>query len=155
MQPRILRIIDANANRVSEGLRVLEDIARFAVEDVDVSQKLKSARHKINGFFPNLGPSLISSRDSESDIGSNSDLTPQHQDLITVAKVNAKRAQEGIRVLEELSKLPEFNEVLNTNDLRKARYQVYSLEKELLFKLSQKSVLDKSGGKVEKKTKKI
>jgi thiamine-phosphate pyrophosphorylase len=141
VHPLILRIIDANINRISEGLRVLEDIARFIVEDTSISQKLKMVRHNLNRYSAILGLSLISSRESEADIGSNFDLSREHQDLSSVVQANARRAQEGIRVLEELFKLPDLNKLLTTVDLRKARFQTYSLERELLAKLSRKEKL--------------
>ena len=40
----VWRILDANLNRAREGLRVLEDFARFLADNHDVSLKLKSMR---------------------------------------------------------------------------------------------------------------
>ena len=37
--------MDANANRAREALRVLEDAARFALDDADLSARLKAIRH--------------------------------------------------------------------------------------------------------------
>ena len=42
-----LRIIDANLNRIGEGLRVLEDIARLVLDDAGLSQQLKDMRHEM------------------------------------------------------------------------------------------------------------
>ena len=36
-----LRIIDANLNRIGEGLRLLEDLARLLLNDVSLTQQLK------------------------------------------------------------------------------------------------------------------
>ena len=44
---KFYRIIDANINRASEGIRVLEDLARFYLEDKDLSKRLKEIRHGI------------------------------------------------------------------------------------------------------------
>lgn len=41
-----LRIIDANINRLGEGLRVLEEFARMTLNDAVLTQKLKDVRHK-------------------------------------------------------------------------------------------------------------
>ena len=41
-----LRIIDANINRAGEGLRFLEEIARFVLDDAALSQQLKNMRHE-------------------------------------------------------------------------------------------------------------
>ena len=45
---QILRIIDANLNRTAEGLRVLEDIARFVLDDAALSRQLKIMRQLKN-----------------------------------------------------------------------------------------------------------
>lgn len=138
MHPRILRTIDANVNRVSEGLRVLEDISRFIVEDAEISRSLKEIRHGINQIAGNVDPGLIETRDAEGDIGSNSDITGDHKDVFSIVKANAKRAQEGMRVLEELSKLPELKAAMPTTDFKRWRYLVYTLEKQLIAELSKR-----------------
>jgi len=135
---RILRTIDANLNRISEGLRVLEDISRFIVEDTEISRSLKIIRHDINQIAGNIDSSLIETRDAEGDIGADSDLLGDHKDIFSIVKANAKRVQEGIRVLEELSKLPELKSTLSAIEFRKSRYLVYTLEKQLIFALSNK-----------------
>ena len=40
-----LRIIDANLNRIGEGLRLLEDLARLLLNDATLTQQLKTMRH--------------------------------------------------------------------------------------------------------------
>ena len=42
-----LRIIDANLNRIGEGLRLLEDVARLILNDAALTQQLKTIRHEI------------------------------------------------------------------------------------------------------------
>lgn len=137
MQQQILRIIDANVNRISEGLRVLEDISRFILDDRDISGQLKAVRHGLNGSVAAVGLHLLESRDAAGDVGAGSDITREHKDLSSIVRANAKRAQEGIRVLEELAKLPEFRAVLSAAELRESRYIVYSVEKALAARLSQ------------------
>ena len=44
---KIKRIIDANVNRAVEGLRILEEIARFILEDKETTNELKNLRFKI------------------------------------------------------------------------------------------------------------
>ena len=41
------RIIDANLNRIGEGLRLLEDVSRLLLNDTDITQQLKTMRHDI------------------------------------------------------------------------------------------------------------
>jgi thiamine-phosphate pyrophosphorylase len=133
---RILRTIDANLNRVGEGLRVLEDVSRFIVEDTPSSRQLKSIRHQLNKSAVDIGGSLIENRDVPGDIGAKFDLTTDHQDLTSIVRANAKRVEEGIRVLEELAKLPDFKTVLSSAKLKESRYMVYSIEKTLIEQLS-------------------
>jgi thiamine-phosphate pyrophosphorylase len=40
-----LRLLDANLNRLREGIRVVEDICRYIFNDKQTSQKLKNLRH--------------------------------------------------------------------------------------------------------------
>ena len=135
MQARILRTVDANINRVSEGLRVLEDVARFIVEDVNSTRRLKSMRHQLNHMAGDLGIHLLLSRDAGGDIGAGGDLVKEHRDLHAVVRANAKRAQEGLRVLEELAKLPDLKDAIPAEEIRKSRYLVYSIEASLISQL--------------------
>ena len=135
VQARILRTVDANINRVSEGLRVLEDVSRFIVEDVNATRQLKSVRHQVNRLAGDLGIHLLLSRNSEGDIGAGNDLVKEHSDLYAMVRANAKRAQEGLRVLEEVAKLPDLKDVIPTEEIRKSRYLVYTIEVSLISKL--------------------
>ncbi len=155
MHPRILRTIDANVNRISEGLRVLEDISRYIIEDVATSRRLKSLRHQLNQLVSGIAHNLIEMRDVEGDIGSGFDLVDEHQDLAAIVRANAKRAQEGIRVLEEMSKLPELKSILSSAKLKESRYIVYSVEKVIMAKLPDQRIADKDGEKDERKRKRL
>jgi thiamine-phosphate pyrophosphorylase len=135
VQARILRTVDANINRVSEGLRVLEDVSRFIVEDANATRLLKSVRHQVNRMAGDLGIHLLLSRNSEGDIGAGNDLVKEHSDLYAMVRANAKRAQEGLRVLEELAKLPGLKDVIPAEELRQSRYLVYSIEVSLISQL--------------------
>jgi thiamine-phosphate pyrophosphorylase len=139
---RILRTIDANINRVSEGLRVLEDISRFIIEDAESSYQLKSIRHLLNRSTADIGHGLLEHRDAAGDIGAGSDFTHEHKDLISIVRANSKRVQEGLRVLEELTKLSEVKHVLPADKLKELRYLVYSIEKTIVAQLAE----NKSGG---------
>ena len=43
----LLRILDAAANRAREGLRVIEDWVRFALDDAHLTECLKQIRHDL------------------------------------------------------------------------------------------------------------
>ena len=47
---KILRVIDANLNRSREGIRVIEDTARFYLDNEKISKELKNIRHLITGL---------------------------------------------------------------------------------------------------------
>jgi len=143
---QILRIIDANINRISEGLRVLEDIARFIIEDVEISRQLKTIRHQLNSSVEEIGLHVIGTRDAVGDVGADFDVIHDHRDLSSVIRANAKRAQEGIRVLEELSKLPELRALLSATLLKESRYKVYALEKSLITRLSERQAENRLPG---------
>ena len=145
MHHRILRTIDANINRISEGLRVLEDISRFIVEDVNSSQQLKSIRHELSKSVGEHHLDLLKNRDVEGDIGAKFDLTTDHQDMISVSRANSKRVEEGLRVLEELAKLPELKSMLSAAKLKESRYLVYSIEKTLVEQLTHHEKPGKQG----------
>ena len=146
MHQQILRIIDANINRISEGLRVLEDIARFIIEDVEISRQLKTIRHQLNSSVEEIGLHVIGTRDAVGDVGADFDVIHDHRDLSSVIRANAKRAQEGIRVLEELSKLPELRALLSATLLKESRYKVYALEKSLITRLSERQAENRLPG---------
>jgi thiamine-phosphate pyrophosphorylase len=133
--PQTLRIIDANCNRISEGLRLLEDIARFLLSDAALCQELKSMRHSVVENLSRFGPGLLSQRNSEADVGVNIESVSQRQDLPSLVIANAKRAEEGLRVIEELAKLPEISPTLRSKDFEQARFNFYTLERSLLSKV--------------------
>jgi thiamine-phosphate pyrophosphorylase len=53
------RVIDANINRISEGIRVIEDVARFVFDDSDITENLKNIRHTVRKTIKELQPELI------------------------------------------------------------------------------------------------
>lgn len=143
MHRRILRTIDANLNRVSEGLRVLEDISRFIIEDASSSKKLKSIRHQLSKAASGFNQDLLNNRDVNGDVGASMDFTSAHENLAAVIRANSKRVQEGLRVLEELSKLPLSESTLCAARLKESRYLVYSIEKILMQKLLENNEADR------------
>ena len=60
----ILRIIDASLNRIGEGLRVLEEYARFSLDEAKLTQQLKNMRHKLVKVDSKLQSQLIHGRDA-------------------------------------------------------------------------------------------
>lgn len=123
MTNNYFRIIDANLNRLKEGIRVVEDIFRYIYNDKDIALKLKNLRHlaKVSNFYEILG-----SRDVKNDVLRASIKSEQNRsDLNSILIANFKRAQESARVLEELTKL---NSIENSENFKYIRYELYNLE---------------------------
>lgn len=135
MPRQTLRIIDANCNRIGEGLRFLEDVARFVLDDATISKQLRAIRHDVIKSVSKFGVKLISARDSNGDVGANAASFSKQQDLPSLITANAKRVEEGIRVLEELSKLSEMSQAVDSGHFQRARFDLYAIEKELLSKI--------------------
>jgi thiamine-phosphate pyrophosphorylase len=127
-----LRIIDANLNRVGEGLRVLEEFARLSLNDVVLTGKLKNLRHKILHIDDKLQQRLIGARDAAGDVGAGMAVAGEEKGRDPVATIvaNARRVQESLRVLEEIAKEPVLG--LPSPNYEKARFEVYTIEKELI-----------------------
>ena len=126
--PDLYRVIDANLNRLKEGIRVIEDIARYLRNDKTLASRLKALRHESR--IDDL-QNLLASRDSVNDV-----LRPtvesemQRSDLDSILAANYKRAQESSRVLEEIYKVVD---PIRSETFKTIRYNLYTLEKETLL----------------------
>jgi len=124
MTEQELRLIDANLNRLREGIRVVEDIFRYAYNDKTTAKRLKKLRHQSR---IDLHKELLDSRDIKNDVLKKSTSSEQKRDnLQSILIANFKRAQESSRVLEELTKLQDIN---NSENFKEIRYELYDLEK--------------------------
>ena len=125
---RVYQIIDANLDRAREGLRVLEDWARFGLGGNNFVAKIKNyrqilgknhlevykqSRNQIEDQYKGLThQEQIKRRTPEQIIGSNS-----------------ARVQEALRVIEEFSR-PHNHEL--SKIASEIRYEIYTLEIDLL-----------------------
>jgi thiamine-phosphate pyrophosphorylase len=131
MDTRILRMLDASANRAREALRVLEDGARFARDDRALTQQLKSLRHDLALALGRLPMALaLQSRDTAGDVGTTVKTETEFQrlGLREVIIANAKRLSEALRSLEECAKTLEPTAAAQLEQLR---YRGYTLEQTL------------------------
>jgi len=133
----ILRIIDANLNRLSEGLRFLEDLARLQLNDAILTQQLKTMRHELLRSDRAFNQQLIEARNAAGDVGTDIEVPGEDKQrgLSATVVANARRAQQSIRVLEELAKLPDTTFELDSGKLQQARFDLYTIEKNLLSRL--------------------
>lgn len=138
---KIKRIIDANINRSMEGLRVVDEIVRFILNDQALTAKVKGLRHLLQKGIRPIGNDFYLYRESTGDVGRR--LYPESEgarsDLKSVFMANIKRAEEAVRCLEEFSKLikAEYGRIF-----KEARFQLYDLEKEIIPKLEKAIKLD-------------
>lgn len=119
------RILDANLNRAAEAARILEEIARFLLDDKDLSEKLKNIRHKINKIQDESYGNYLEARDTENDVGVDIKNTDNRIDIENIFKANIKRLQQALRTLAEYSVDNKENAAL----FEKLRYTSYTLEK--------------------------
>ena len=118
-----LRLIDANLNRLREGIRVVEDIFRYMYNDKETALKLKSLRHlaRLDNYIE-----LLETRDVKNDVLRSSIKSEQNRtDLYSILITNFKRAQESARVLEEFTKLTSIKD---SENFKYIRYELYNLE---------------------------
>ena len=152
MPLQLLRLIDANLNRSSEGLRVLEDVARFLLNDAGLSQQLKTMRHDLAGEAKSLDVKLLSQRNSEHDVGAHrekiitDETTGNKRDIASIVTGNAKRVEESLRVLEELAKLPEISTVLDSARFKQTRFTLYTLERDLTSRVLRRDKTERLTG---------
>jgi len=132
-----LRIVDANLNRTSEGLRLLEDIARFVLNDAAISEQLKTMRHELVRADLAFNQQLLQSRDSVGDVGVRAEVAGEEKrkELPLIVVANSRRVQESLRTLEEVAKLPELAPQLDSGKFKQARFDLYTLEQKILGKL--------------------
>jgi len=132
MDTGVYRIIDANLNRVMEGIRVSEDIVRFSADNVSLTRKLKDLRHDVFNAIKSLRNAhldeLVSSRNTSSDVGTKSTDSEKKRDNLTdLFLANMQRGKESLRVLEEVLKL--FNTELSQK-FKEFRFRLYEIEKQ-------------------------
>lgn len=130
---KVQRALDANCNRVREGLRVSEDAARFLLDDPRLLNRLKKLRHQVTVAEKSLFKSdrlRHVSRDVAGDLGRGTREKSEKQrgNSGELLKANLKRAQEGLRSLEEFSKLLGHPVALK---FKKIRYECYRVEEDL------------------------
>src|ERR1044071_6481170 len=128
---KTLRLLDANLNRAREGLRVVEDTARFLWNDSGLYRRLRRLRHDLHRITAARYKDLLKSRNSEGDAGRKVKENSRAS-VSSVVSANLRRAQEAVRVLEEYSKVFSPRAAAG---FKKIRFQLYVEEKKLRKKL--------------------
>jgi len=126
-----LRLVDANLDRASEGIRVAEDLVRFLADDEAGSGRLREMRHRLweaAAGIPAGSGRLLEARDSGGDTGR--EQAPGKQaggGSAALFRANLHRFQEACRVLEEAGGACG----VDTAAVNRLRFEAYDAEKVL------------------------
>ncbi len=126
------RVIDANANRAREALRVMEDCARFVLDDRDLCARLKRSRHDLASALGALSGSAIGERDTPGDVGTDVQTEREYSrsSMRDVALAAGKRLSEALRSIEEASKTIDSRAA---ERFERLRYEAYDLDRVLVL----------------------
>jgi thiamine-phosphate pyrophosphorylase len=132
MARSLRRLVDANGNRACEGLRALEDVARFLLDDAGQAELAKQLRHQVRAAIP---ADAVDGRDTGGDVGTAITVPGEMERtrLIDLVRANAARVCEALRAAEEGCKL--LGAPAGAAALERARYRAYQLESGLLSRL--------------------
>lgn len=127
-------MLDANCNRAREALRVLEDIARFALDDPSLQGALKQLRHDLVSATASLLDTAIVHRDTRGDVGTTASTPTERRrdDLHAVARAAGARLGEALRAIEESLKVAAPAQATLVEQLR---YRFYDIETDLRLSL--------------------
>jgi thiamine-phosphate pyrophosphorylase len=131
MKKEILRLIDANINRITEGLRVVEEVLRFVYKEDKIYKTLRSIRHKVVELFIEFYPQSVLQRASSIDPGRTAE-EKSYKNIRQLVVSNFHRVTESFRVLEEIAKLVNTKKI---SEVKKLRYKVYDIEKYVVEKI--------------------
>jgi len=129
----VYRILDASANRAIEALRVLEDYARFGLDNAELVTVSKNMRHELTSALRELPRNeRLSARNTAADVGTAIEGTNEYHrvSLADVLGANFSRLQESLRSLEEYGKIVAPPLARTTERLR---YESYTLQKVMLI----------------------
>jgi thiamine-phosphate pyrophosphorylase len=127
MNLSVLRILDANFNRAREALRVVEDYARFVLNDDELSGSLKRLRHELAVATGKWSQQAILMRDTAGDVGTSikTQAEVRRKDMAAVVTAAGKRLGEALRTIEEYLKTCSADDAATVESIR---YRFYDLE---------------------------
>jgi len=134
----VLRILDANFNRAREALRVMEEAARFLLEDAKLSESLKRLRHDLSKTMAGVD-GLEANRDTPGDVGTaiSTDAEADRASVIEVVIAASKRLSEALRAIEEYGKT--LGDSIGAGGfaacIERLRYRGYDIEQKLILAL--------------------
>ncbi len=129
---RVYRVLDANFNRLREGLRVVEDYCRLVCDD-NQALLIKELRHRLRHLQDDeLTFEGLRERQVEADIGRQTFTATEAErsDWQAIVQANLKRGQEAARVIEECGKLIDKSEL--SLGIKAIRFELYDLERNVI-----------------------
>lgn len=129
MESKVWRLLDANANRAREGLRIIEDTARFVLGNPEAAKAIRGLRHGLDTLVRGHYKKLLAARDVAGDPGKANPSKPYKGGIEALLIANFKRCEEALRVLEEYGRGMSPGAVKGAQALR---FQVYLWETKLL-----------------------
>ncbi len=136
--PKTARIVDVNINRLTEALKVVEDVVRLGLEDRGVLRQVRALRTGLGRRLVPLRRQVLRFRGSESDPGRGDRFDRmRRKGLVDVLLANFKRAEEAARVLEEVLKVsaPDY-----AREMKGVRFALYDLEKVVFDRIDNKKL---------------
>ncbi len=133
MDADALRILDVNANRTREALRVIEDYARFVLDDADAAAAAKRCRHELHALIDAAGhAALLDARDIVGDVGRDVKTASELErtSVEDVVRAAFSRLSEAARCLGEYGKL--IPGAAAPAEL--LRYRAYELEQRIVLR---------------------
>jgi thiamine-phosphate pyrophosphorylase len=126
----VQRILDANINRAAEGMRVLEDLARFLLDRKDLCGAIKQCRHEIRSITQS---DIAWSRDIGGDVGTTHTTSCEdtREHISDIAAAAGNRCAEALRVIEEILKLDNRG-----SEIESIRYRMYDHAAEVFMSLN-------------------
>lgn len=122
------RLLDANLDRAREGLRVLEDWARFGLDRGDLVVRTKDMRQRL-GRLHRDAYKFARHTATDPAAGLGHPAQAERSSPSAVVGANAGRVQEALRVLEEFGR---SSDPLLAEEASALRYLLYDLEVDLL-----------------------
>lgn len=138
--------MDVNLTETTEALKVLEDLTSLALSCPDLPGKLREMRQSLKAASSHLFESFILSRDEiqkDHNNRSKDSGNSEKSNIRAIAANSFKTVQEGLRSLEEISRISGFDDI--SGIFKAFRQESYELEKEVISMIvaeNRRSVLD-------------
>jgi len=116
------------------------------LNDVVLTQQLKTMRHEMVRGDLVFNRQLLQARDSAADVGINLEVAGEAKkgNLSAIVLANSRRVQEALRVIEEMAATVGVN--LDSEKFKQARFNLYTIERVLLSRLLRRDKLENLTG---------